>query len=127
MAAAAAETVSLRLCEPVVGDFAQICAWWVHHIHTKSFSSTEWCKFLSQEMQENHTHFSPLSVWATFTIEFQTTPQNCKECLRSPWKVVGFPQIIYFLSDYQRLCKQIPKLIKIQKIYSTLPCLMIVY
>ena len=77
MAAAAAETVSLRLCEPVVGDFAQICAWWVHHIHTKSFSSTEWCKFLSQEMQENHTHFSPLSVWATFTIEFQTTPQNC--------------------------------------------------
>ena len=39
----------------------------------------------------------------------------CKECLRSPWKVVGFPQITYFLSDYQRLCKQLPKLIKLQK------------
>ena len=42
----------------------------------------------------------------------------------SPYKVVWFSHIIYCLSDNQRLCKQLPKLIKLQKIYSMLSCLM---
>ena len=44
--------------------------------------------------------------------------------IKSPWTVAGFSQIIYFISDYQRLCKQLPKLAKLQKFYSMMSCLM---
>ena len=41
-----------------------------------------------------------------------------KVCIKSSWIDVWFSHIIYCLSDYQRLCKQLPKLIKLQKCYS---------
>ena len=50
-----------------------------------------------------------------------------KVSIKRPWTVAGFSQIIYCLCDYQRLCKQLPKLIKLQRIYSMLSCLMNVY
>ena len=40
----------------------------------------------------------------------------CKVWCKSPWTVFWFWHIIYFLRDYQRLCKQLPKLINLQKI-----------
>ena len=52
---------------------------------------------------------------------------STKVSIKSPWTVVGFSQIIYCLSDYERLCKQLPKLIMLQKFYSMLSCLMNVY
>ena len=47
-----------------------------------------------------------------------------KVCIKSPWTVVRFSQIVYFISDYQRLSKQLPKLVKLQKFYSMMSCLM---
>ena len=47
-----------------------------------------------------------------------------KVCIKSPWTVVWFLQIVYFISDYQRLCKQLPKLVKLQNFYSMMSCLM---
>ena len=49
---------------------------------------------------------------------------DVKVCIKSPWTVVWFSQIVYFISDYQRLCKQLPKLVKLQKLYSMMSCLM---
>ena len=50
-----------------------------------------------------------------------------KVSIKSLCTVAGFSQIIYCLSDYQHLCKQLPKLIKLHKCYSMLSCLMNVY
>ena len=52
------------------------------------------------------------------------SPKQYKVCIKSPWTVVWFSQIVYFISDYQRLCKQLPKLVKLQKLYSMMSCLM---
>ena len=51
-------------------------------------------------------------------------PVLCKVWCISPWKVVWFSHNMYCLSDYQCLCKHLPKLIKQLKFYSMLSCLM---
>ena len=47
-----------------------------------------------------------------------------KVCIKSLWTVVWFSQIVYFIRDYQCLCKQLPKLVKLQKLCSMPSCLM---
>ena len=81
--------------------------------------------------------------WGRFVAGWQETPQKAattwdnlkiphkmarnKICHKRPYTVVWFSHIIDCLGDYQRLCKQRPKLIKLQKMYSMLSCLMNVY
>ena len=49
-----------------------------------------------------------------------------KVCLKITWKDVSFSHIIYYLSDYQRLCKQLSKLINVQgRAKEKSPCLKI--
>ena len=67
------------------------------------------------------------SAWAFWYWAFAMVCLKDKVSIKSPWTVVGFSQIIYCLCDYQRLCKQLPKLINLRKIYSMLSCLMNVY
>ena len=66
------------------------------------------------------------NVWSKGTEMFFWSPTTaCGHMVQKrPWKVMWFSHIIYFLSDYQRLCKQLPKLIKLQKCYSMPSCLM---
>ena len=64
---------------------------------------------------------------SNFKSSLNITVRVDKVWCNSPWTVVWFSHIIYFLGDYQRLCKQLPKLIKLQKFYSMQSCLVKVY
>ena len=75
-----------------------------------------------------HNTFRKLSPMICFNLisfnKFFPLAERYKMCLKSPCTVAWFSHIIYCLSDYQCLCKQLPKLVKLQKIYSMLSCLM---
>ena len=66
----------------------------------------------------------PSSLASRESLYWADIEQGSKVCLKSPGKDARFSHIIFCLSDYQRLCKQLPKLIKLQKCYSILSCLM---
>ena len=63
-----------------------------------------------------------LTAWIWNQVKFHSFV--CKVCIKSLWTVVWFSQIVYFISDYQHLWKQLPKLVKLQKFYSMMSCLM---
>ena len=62
--------------------------------------------------------FPSVKIWAPNekggTYSFSSFFGRAKVCIKSPCTVVWFSQIVYFLNDYQRLCKQLPKFLRVQ-------------
>ena len=104
-----------------------------YFLHSRDLNRHHWIlPRYRVEMMDITQETEKLAEWAALTHSVHYYISSAKSTItkvsiKSPCTVAGFSQIIYCLCDYQRLCKQLPKLIKLQKLYSMLSCMMNVY